>query len=324
MKYAMIKGTGSYLPKKIVTNQDLEKKMDTTDEWIFSRTGIRSRRISEPHETTAFMAGEAAKEALKAADLTSDNIDLILVATCTPSAFFPSMACHVSRALNISRAIPALDIGAACSGFVYAMDVAKQYIASGAARFVMVVGSETMSLGLDWNDRSTCVLFGDGAGAVLLGASDTPGIIGSVLHAEFDTNASLTYPNSAFLPEKVFIKMKGNEVFRLAVNMMGDIVDEVLQVSGLTREDIDWLVPHQANIRIIQAIAKKLDLPIEKVILTLENQGNTSAASIPLALDEGIKTGRIKPSELVLIESFGAGMTWGAMLIQMPGQEKSL
>lgn len=318
MKYAAIKGTGSYLPEKIVTNTDLEKVLETTHEWIYSRTGISSRRVASKNETTSFMASEAAKQAIAASEIDGNDLDLILVATCTPDHFFPSMACHVQQALGIKKPIPAFDISAACSGFVYAMDVAKQYISSGAAKHILVIGSESMSRAVDWTDRATCVLFGDGAGAVVLSASDEPGILGSVLHSAYDQDKLLTY--ATYNPEddkdRPLIGMRGNEVFKIAVNIMGDIVDEVLHASNLTQSDINWLVPHQANIRIINAIAKKLSLPMSQVIVTIENQGNTSAASIPLALDYSVREKRIKKGDLLLLESFGGGMTWGAMVIR--------
>ena len=241
---------------------------------------------------------------------------MILVATCTPDQFFPSTACYVQQALGVSRPIPAFDISAACSGFIYAMDIAKQYIASGVAKHVMVIGSESMSRAVDWSDRGTCVLFGDGAGAAVVSASDTPGIMGSVLHASYDSEKLLNYPNSTENGVRQLIGMRGNEVFKLAVNIMGDIVDEVLAASQLEKSDIDWLVPHQANIRIIQAIAKKLSLPMSQVVVTIENHGNTSAASIPLALDASIREQRISRGELLLLESFGGGMTWGAMVVR--------
>ncbi|PJD94494.1 MAG: 3-oxoacyl-ACP synthase [Legionella sp.] len=316
MTYACISGTGSYSPEKQLTNTELETMIDTDHEWIVSRTGIVSRCITEPHETTSFMAAKAAAAALAAAQLEADQIDLILVATCTPDAFFPSVACFVQHSLNTKKAIPAFDISAACSGFVYAMDIAKQYIATGTAKHVLVIGSENMSKVVDWTDRATCILFGDGAGAVILSASDKPGIMGSVLHSDYDTNNLLLLNNSSSSLEKATISMRGNEVFKLAVNIMGNIVDEVLALSQLTKADIDWLIPHQANIRIIQAIAKKLDLPMSQVILTLGNHGNTSAASIPLALDYSIRNNHIQRDQLLLIESFGGGMTWGAMIIR--------
>ena len=316
MKNAVISGTGSYLPRHQLTNVALETKLDTTDEWIRSRTGIGSRHVAAADETTSFMAGAAAKRALESSGLDANAIDLILVATCTPEHFFPSMACHVQSALSISRPIPAFDVSAACSGFVYAMDIAKQYIATGAAQHILVIGSESMSRAVDWTDRATCVLFGDGAGAVVLSASDEPGILGSVLHSSYDQDKLLTFENDRENDKKPLIGMRGNEVFKLAVNIMGDIVDEVLAASHLKKSDIDWLVPHQANIRIIHGIAKKLSLPMSQVIVTIENQGNTSAASIPLALDCSVREKRIKRGDLLLLESFGGGMTWGAMVIR--------
>ena len=316
MKNAVIAGTGSYVPEKQLTNIELESMLDTTDEWIVSRTGISSRSIAQDHETTSYMASKAAANALEASGLDADEIDLIVVATCTPDHFFPGVACYVQHALKIKRPIPAFDVGAACSGFVYVMDIAKQYIASGAAKHVLVIGSESMSRAVDWNDRSTCVLFGDGAGAVILSASDKPGVLGSVLHASYDAEKFLNLTNATFHGERATISMRGNEVFKLAVNIMGEVVDEVLELSQLKKSDIQWLIPHQANMRIIQAIAKKLDLPMSQVIVTIGNQGNTSAASIPLALDHSIRTNQIKRDELLLIESFGGGMTWGAMVIR--------
>lgn len=316
MKNAVISGTGSYSPERQVTNADLETTLDTDHEWIVSRTGISSRSVAEPHETTSFMASKAAQQALASSGLAADDIDLILVATCTPDHFFPSVACHVQHALKIKKPIPAFDIGAACSGFVYAMDIAKQYIATGAAKHILVIGSESMSRAVDWTDRSVCVLFGDGAGAVVLSVSDRQGVMGSVLHSSFDAEKLLTLSNATFEEKRATIGMRGNEVFKIAVNIMGDVVDEVLEMSQLKKSDINWLIPHQANIRIIQAIAKKLSLPMSQVIVTIGNQGNTSAASIPLALDYSIKNNHIKRDELILIESFGGGMTWGAMVIR--------
>lgn len=317
MKNAVINGTGSYLPSRGMPNSELEEKLDTSHEWIYSRTGISSRYIANDQETTAFMASEAARSALANSTVTSDDIDLIIVATCTPDHFFPSMACHVQSALNIKRTIPAFDLSAACSGFVYAMDVAWQYIRTGAAKHVVVVGSERMSRAVNWTDRSTCVLFGDGAGAVVLSASeDREGLIASKLHSLFDAERLLSFENYSVEEYRSFIGMRGNEVFKIAVNIMGDIVDEILAASGLEKSQINWLVPHQANIRIIQGIARKLNLPMEQVIVTIEKQGNTSAASIPLALDYAIKNQFIKRDELILLESFGGGMTWGALVLR--------
>jgi 3-oxoacyl-[acyl-carrier-protein] synthase-3 len=268
MKQAVINGTGSYLPERIVTNYELETQLDTSHEWIFSRTGIRSRHVANAQETTAFMAGKAALKALECSTITANDIDLILVATCTPSHFFPSMASHVQQALNITRAIPSFDISAACSGFIYVMDIANQYIKAHTAKHVLVIGSECMSRAIDWTNRATCVLFGDGAGAIILSAEEAPGIIGSVLHSSFDKDGLLTYPNSALdslCQKPALIGMRGNEVFKQAVTMMGNIVDEVLLACNLEKSAIDWLIPHQANIRIIKGIAKKLTLPMSQV-----------------------------------------------------------
>jgi 3-oxoacyl-[acyl-carrier-protein] synthase-3 len=316
MKNAVISGTGSYIPEKQLTNLELESMLDTSDEWIVSRTGIQSRSIAQAYETTSYMAAKASEQALEAAGLHADEIDLILVATCTPDHFFPGTACYVQHALKIKKPIPAFDVGAACSGFVYVMDIAKQYISTGTAKHVLVVGSESMSRAVDWTDRSTCVLFGDGAGAVVLSASDRQGIVGSVLHASYDAEKLLNLSNATFDNQRAMIGMRGNEVFKIAVKVMGDVVDEILEISQLKKSDIQWLIPHQANMRIIQAIAKKLDLPMSQVIVTIGTQGNTSAASIPLALDHSIRSNQIKRDELLLIESFGGGMTWGAMIIR--------
>lgn len=317
MKNAVINGTGSYLPERSISNYELEKKLDTTHDWIFSRTGIHSRHVAQEFETTAFMAAKAAEDALKSSTISIDEIDLIIVATCTPDNFFPSMACYVQHALNIKRSIPCFDISAACSGFIYAMDIAHQYIRAGNATNILVIGSETMSKAVDWSERSTCVLFGDGAGAVIVSASEQEeGIISSVLHAAYDSNLLLSYENNSSDSNIAFIGMKGNEVFKIAVNIMGDIVDEVLLAGNLQKKDINWLIPHQANIRIIQGIAKKLSLPMSQVVVTIENQGNTSAASIPLALDFSIKHNQVKRNDVLLLESFGGGMTWGAMIIR--------
>lgn len=316
MTSAVINGTGSYLPSRSMTNYDFETQIDTSHEWIVSRTGIKARFIASEEETTSFMASKAALNALDSSTITADDLDLIIVATCTPDNFFPATACIVQEALEIKNPIPAFDISAACSGYIYALDIAKQYISSGCARHVLVIGSESMSRGLDWSDRSTCILFGDGAGASILSASDAPGIITSVLHASYDKQAFLTYPNKTSNDSASKIGMQGNEVFKIAVKHMGEIVDEILKASGLVQSDIDWLIPHQANIRIIQAIAKKLNLPLDKVIVTLENQGNTSAASIPLALDFALKQNRVKRGDLLLLEAFGGGMTWGAALVR--------
>lgn len=316
MKRAVISGSGSYLPERALSNIELEDQLETSHEWIVSRTGISSRHIAQAHETTSFMACKAGKAALDTSGLDADDIDLILVATCTPDHFFPSMATHVQHYLGIKRPIPSFDISVACSGFVYAADIAKQYISTGAAKHVLVIGSETMSRTVDWTDRSVCILFGDGAGAVIFSASeDRKGILGSAIHSSYEDEL-LVYPNATSIEEKTTVTMRGNEVFKLAVNIMTDIVDEVLEVSNINKTDIKWLIPHQANIRIIQAIAKKLDLPMSQVIVTIADQGNTSAASIPLALDFAIRQNQIARGDLLLLEAFGGGMAWGAMVIE--------
>jgi 3-oxoacyl-[acyl-carrier-protein] synthase-3 len=316
MKYAAVKGTGSYLPEHSLTNHEIATKLDTSHEWVYSRTGISSRHIAYGDETTSSMAAIAAEQAVRSANIDVEEIDLIITATCTPDCFFPSTSCYVKHRLAIKRTIPAFDISVACSGFVYAMDVAKQYISTGIAQNVLVIGSEKMSAAVDWQDRATCVLFGDGAGAVLLSADDTVGIIASKIHADYDSDAMLVYANVAVNQRSPMIQMSGNEVFKLAVNMMSEVVDELLTVSQIRQSEINWLIPHQANVRIIKALAKKLQLPWSRVIVTLETQGNTSAASIPIALDHAIRERRICAGDLLLIEAFGGGMAWGGMLIR--------
>lgn len=316
MIHAKIQAVGKYLPKKILSNFDLEQQLDTSHSWIVERTGIERRHIGDKTETTSFMASEAAKDCLKKAQMSGNDIDMIIAATCSPDHVFPSVACFVQSAISNDKHIPAFDISAACSGFVYAMDIAFQYIRSGVAKNVMVVGSEKMSTTVDWTDRSSCILFGDGAAATILSASDTQGIIGSILHAQCDTEGYLSYPNATTVDERSHVTMKGNDVFKLAVTRMGNIVDAVLDKYKLSRTDVKWLVPHQANKRIISAIAKRLELPLSQVILTVADHGNTSAASIPLALEHAVNTGQIQRGDIMLMEAFGGGMTWGAMLAQ--------
>ncbi|NEX21135.1 ketoacyl-ACP synthase III [Thiorhodococcus mannitoliphagus] len=317
MKFSRILGTGSYLPARVVTNADLESIVDTTDDWIRERTGIERRHLVSEGESCCDLAEVASWRALEAAGLVASDIDLILVATTTPDQFFPSTACLLQQRLDI-HGCPAFDLQAVCAGFVYAMDVADKYIRIGAAEKVLVVGSETFSRVLDWNDRTTCVLFGDGAGAVVLGAADEPGIISSHIHADGAYKDLLQIPggHGNGRPDEAFVEMRGNEVFRFAVTTLGRIVDETLEANGLTRADIDWLIPHQANIRIIQATARKLDLPMERVIVTVKDHGNTSSASIPLALDQAVRDGRIQRGETLLMEAFGGGFTWGSVLVK--------
>ena len=319
--YSKITGTGSYLPNRILSNIDLESMVDTSDEWIRTRTGIEKRHIAEETETTCDLAEQAAIKAIEASDKNVSDIDLIIVATTTPDQVFPSTACLLQKRLDI-HGCPAFDVQAVCTGFIYAMSIADQFIRNGSAKCVLVIGAETMSRIIDWKDRDTCVLFGDGAGAVILEASDNPGILSTHIHADGEFQELLCVPagissNQAQLKsEKAFIKMQGNEVFKVAVNTLGRIVDETLAANSLDKEDIDWLVPHQANIRIISATAKKLDLPMERVVVTVNQHGNTSAASVPLALDEAVRDGRIKEKDTLLLEAFGGGFTWGSVLLK--------
>lgn len=316
-----ITGTGGYLPEKVVTNADLEKIVDTTDEWITSRTGIKKRHLVVDGETTCDLSEKAALGAIEAAGLTKDDIDLIIVATTTPDRVFPSTACLLQDRLDI-HGCTAFDVQAVCTGFVYALGVADKFIKSGTHKTALVIGAETMSRTVDWNDRTTCVLFGDGAGAVILQASEEPGILSTHLHADGKYKDLLTIPagvseNPAlFQSGEAYMQMKGNEVFKMAVNTLGRIVDETLAANNMEKSDIDWLVPHQANIRIINATAKKLSMPMDHVVVTVHEHGNTSAASVPLALNEAVRDGRIKRGETILLEAFGGGFTWGSALIK--------
>lgn len=321
MRYTRILGTGSYVPEQILTNFDLEKMVETSDQWIFSRTGIRSRHVIKDKDSTVMMATEAARAAIAAvADFDKSKIGLIIVATSSPDRLFPNTASLVQSNLNINaNECPAFDVNVACAGFIYALSIADQYIKNGSVDYALIIGSESLTRFVDWSDRNTCVLFGDGAGAVLLGADSTPGIYSTHLHVNGVYNNLLTISGELYEYEKClpsYITMSGNEVFKIAVTKLGEIVDETLAHNKLNKEDIDWLVPHQANLRIIKATARKLDIPIERVILTIEEQGNTSAASIPLALDAGIRDGRIKRDDLMLLEAFGAGFAWGSALIR--------
>ena len=321
MIYSRIIGTGGYLPEKVLTNADLEKFVDTTDEWITDRTGIKKRHIAEDGQTTCDLAEQAARLAMEAAGVGKDDIDLIIVATTTPDRVFPSTACLLQQRLDI-HGCAAFDVQAVCTGFVYALGVADKFIKAGGVRHALVIGAETMSRTLDWNDRTTCVLFGDGAGAVILKASDEPGILSTHLHADGQYESLLTIPAGVSEnPEKfrngeAFIQMKGNEVFKMAVNTLGRIVDETLEANGMQKSDVTWLVPHQANIRIIAATAKKLNMNMDHVVVTVDEHGNTSAASVPLALDVAVRDGRIKQGDTVLLEAFGGGFTWGSALLK--------
>jgi len=319
--YSRILGSGSYLPEKVLTNHDLEKIVETTDAWIQERTGIRERRIAAEGETASSMAEQAARRALHAADLKPSDIDLIVVATTTPDQIFPSTACLLQKRLHI-HGCAAFDVQAVCSGFVYALSVADKFVRTGAAKHALVVGTEVMSRIVDWTDRNTCVLFGDGAGAVIVGAANKPGIISSHLHADGKYKELLEVPagvcngDDKLRQSEAYIQMGGSEVFKVAVTTLGRIVDETLAAAHMKKSDIDWLVPHQANHRIIAATAKKLDMSMERVVMTVDRHGNTSAASIPLAFDEAIRDGRIKRGQTVLMEAFGGGFTWGSVLLK--------
>ncbi len=312
-------GTGSYLPEKVLTNADLEKIVDTTDQWIMERTGIKQRHIAADDQTPCDLAEIAARHAIEAAGIEADSIDLIIVATTTPDRVFPSTACLLQQRLDI-HGCPAFDIQAVCTGFIYALDVANKFILTGAAKRALVVGTEKLSTILDWSDRGTCVLFADGAGAAILEANKEPGILSTHIHADgqyselLTTNGGIAESRDKMNP--IHIEMKGNEVFKMAVNTLGRIVDETLAANNMQKSDIDWLVPHQANIRIINATAKKLKMSTDHVVITVHNHGNTSAASVPLALDTAIRDGRIKRGEILLLEAFGGGFTWGSALIK--------
>lgn len=312
MIYSKIAGTGSYLPPKILTNQDLEKMVDTTDEWIFSRTGIRERHIVQD-ETTSDLAYEAAKQAIVAASIQASDIDLIVVATTTPDKIFPSVAVMVQRKLGIAGCA-AFDVQAVCSGFVYALTVADNFIKAGTHRCVLVIGADSFSRITDYTDRSNCILWGDGAGAVILQASAEQGVLSTHIHADGQYEKMLHVPRTGGTQD--YVQMEGNAVFKMAVNTLDQIVDETLVANGLQKSDVDWLVPHQANIRILQATAKKLDMPMDRVVVTVDRHGNTSAASIPLALDTAVRDGRIQRGQIILMEAFGGGFTWGSALVK--------
>lgn len=321
MSYARIVGTGSYLPENIMTNHDLEKIVDTSDQWIRERTGIEQRHIAADNETTVDLAEKASRNAIEAAGIDPSEIDLIVFATSTPDKIFPSSACILQGRLDI-HGCPAFDIQAVCTGFIYALTVAEKFIQSGSARTALVVGAEVFSRILNWQDRGTCVLFGDGAGAVILQANEETGILSSHIHADGK------YENLLWVPcgigdgydqvkeGKAYVEMRGNEVFKMAVNTLGRIVDETLAANNMQKSDIDWLVPHQANTRIILATARKLKMSMDHVVVTVNKHGNTSAASVPLALDVAVRDGRIKRGELLMLEAFGGGFTWGSVLVR--------
>ncbi|HNA29242.1 MAG TPA: beta-ketoacyl-ACP synthase III [Thiobacillaceae bacterium] len=317
--YSRIIGTGSHLPARVLSNAELEKQIETTSEWILERTGIRERHIAAEGELTSDLAQQAAEAAMEAAGIDAGEIGLIVVATTTSDRIFPSTACVLQAKLGITNGCPAFDVQAVCSGFVYAVSVADQFIRSGQVKTALVVGAETLSRITDWTDRGNCILWGDGAGAVVLQASEQPGILATHLHADGRYQDLLFVDGGVSLKKEgaCYMRMSGNAVFKMAVNTLDAIVDETLEANGLQKTDIDWLVPHQANIRIIQATAKKLGMGMERVVVTVDRHGNTSAASIPLALDTAVREGRIQAGELVLMEAFGGGFTWGSVLVRM-------
>lgn len=317
MIYSRILGTGGYLPERVVTNAELETMVDTSDAWIRERSGIEQRHLVRDGETCSDLAERASRLALEAAGISAQDLDLIVVATTTPDQYFPSTACILQRRLDV-HGCPAFDVQAVCAGFVYALSIADKFVRTGSARHALVVGSETFSRILNWEDRSTCVLFGDGAGAVVLGAADSPGILSTHLHADGAYKEMLEIPggigNGDYANNRV--TMKGNEVFRFAVTNLSKIVNETLDANGLTKADIDWLIPHQANLRIIQATARKLQLPMDRVVVTVGDHANTSAASVPLALDRAVRDGRVQRGQLLLMEAIGGGFTWGSALVR--------
>jgi len=321
LSHSQIIGTGGYLPEKVLTNADLEKMVETHDAWIRERTGIRERHIAAAEETTCDLAEKAARQAVDAAGIETSEIDLIIIATTTPDQVFPSTACLLQERLGI-QGCPAFDVQAVCTGFIYALDIADKFIRTGAAKCALVVGAETLSRIIDWKDRGTCVLFGDGAGAVVLRSGDAPGILSSHLHADGRYEPLLRVPAGVsrgyeqLQAGEAYIHMLGREVFKVAVNTLGSLVEETLHSNGMDHVDIDWLVPHQANYRIIEATAKKLRLAMDKVVVTVGEHGNTSAASIPLALNVAVRDGRIKRGDVLLLEAFGAGFTWGSVLVK--------
>jgi 3-oxoacyl-[acyl-carrier-protein] synthase III len=316
--YSRIVGTGAYLPAKILTNQDLERTVDTSDEWIHSRTGIRQRHVAADDEQTSDLALAASRKALAAAGIDAADLDLIVVATTTPDMVFPSTACILQAKLGAGNC-PAFDVQAVCSGFVYGLATADQFIGTGQYRNALVVGAEIYSRILDWNDRATCVLFGDGAGAVVLQRSEAPGIISSHLHADGAHVNMLSVPGTVSRGQvsgRPFVHMDGQSVFKFAVKVLNEVAEEALAANQLEASDLDWLIPHQANIRIIQATTRKLGVSMEKVVVTVDRHANTSAASIPLALDEAVRDGRIRAGQRLLLEGVGGGFTWGAILVR--------
>ncbi|MDO4776372.1 MAG: beta-ketoacyl-ACP synthase III [Cardiobacteriaceae bacterium] len=320
MIYSRISATGSYLPERVIKNDELRQYFDTSDEWIRTRTGIAQRHIAAEHESCADLAFRAASRALETADLQGSDLDLIIVATTTPQHTFPSVASQLQHLLK-ARSIPAFDIQAVCSGFVYALSIADNFIKSGQCKRALVVGAEIFSNILDWQDRTTAILFGDGAGAVILEASDEPGIYGSILHSDGSQRELLWVPKGPGSAKanrdtlSPHVHMQGREVFKVAVRSLSSLVNELLELCQMRAEDIDFLVPHQANLRIIRSTAEHLNLPMEKVIVTVDRHANTSAASVPLALDDGIRSGKIRRGQTLLLEAFGGGFTWGGCIL---------
>lgn len=318
--YSKIIGTGSFLPEKVLTNADLEKMVDTSHDWIVERTGIERRHVVSDGESLTDMLEAAATRALDAAGVKPNELDGIIIGTTSGEHVFPSSANELQARLGITNNCPTFDLQAACSGFIYALSVSDQFVKTGFMKKVLVIGAEVISKYIDWTDRGTCVLFGDGVGAVVLTASEEPGVLSTHIHSD-GRHRHLLYADSHFFAKgdmvpRPKVKMQGKEVFKVAVNTLNDIVNETLEKNNLDKKDIDWLVPHQANLRIIQATAKKLELPMDRVIVTVHEQGNTSAASVPLALDEAVRSGKIKPGELVMLEAFGGGFTWGSALVR--------
>ncbi len=318
--YSRITGTGSYLPGTPVSNDDLVARgIETSDSWIVERTGIRTRHIAEAHVAASDLALQACQRALESAGRAPDDVDLIIVATSTPDLIFPSTATLLQHKLGIKNGAPAFDVQAVCSGFAFGLSVAEKFIRSGSHRCALVVGAEVFSRILDWNDRGTCVLFGDGAGAVVLEASDKPGILASAIHADGSYGNILSVPGQISGGQVIgvpFLRMDGQAVFKFAVKALSEVALEVLEMAGMRAEEVDWLIPHQANIRILQATAKKLGISTDKVIVSVDRHGNTSAASIPLALDEAVRAGKIKRGDTLLLEGVGGGFTWGATLLR--------
>jgi 3-oxoacyl-[acyl-carrier-protein] synthase-3 len=320
--YSRILGTGSYLPERVLTNADLEKMVDTSDEWIRSRTGIERRHLAADNQTTCDLAEAAARRAMHAAGVGPSDIDLIALGTTTPDQVFPNTACLLQARLGI-HGPPAIQVEAACTGFIYALSIADKFVRLGEAKCALVIGAECLSRLVDWTDRGTCILFGDGAGAVVIGPSEQAGVLSTHLHANGEYADMLFYPtgpsrkHNPTVEQQEAIHMKGTEVFKMAVNTLATVIEETLSANGLEKSAIDWLVPHQANLRLIEAVARKLRLPMERVIVTVREHGNTSAASVPIALDCAIRDGRLKPGQLMILEAFGGGFTWGSALVRL-------